>query len=93
MAQSSDPGYAGAMAKRVIASFTRDSGRGFVRDTPGAPVQRPMSTWEADVLDEANREIAAGLVLRDEDLDDYLDALTLDGPNEPPFAVLKPLRR
>ena len=93
MAQSSDQSYVGAMAKRVIASFLRASGRGFVRDTPGAPVQRPMSTWEAGVLDEANREIAAGLVLRDEDLDDYLDGLTLDGPDEPPVVILKPLRR
>lgn len=89
MAQSPDQDYAGAMAKRVLAS----SARGLVRDIPAVPVQRSMSLWEAGVLEDANREIAVGLVLRDEDLDDYLDGLTLDGPNEPPAAVLKPLRR
>ena len=89
MAQSCDRDYAGVMTKRVIAS----SARGFARDTLAATVQRPMSPWEASVLEDANREIAAGLVLRDEDLDDYLENLTLDGPDEPPAGVLKPLRR
>ncbi len=89
MARSPDQDYVGAMTKRVIAS----SARGFARDTLASPVQRPMSPWEAGVLEEANREIAAGLVLRDEDLDDYLDGLTLDGPNQPPAVVLRPLRR
>ena len=93
MARSPNRDYVVGMAKRVVASFSRTSDRGFERDRPATPGLRPLSPWETGALDEANREIAAGFVLRDEDLDDYLDGLTLDGPDEPPAVVLKPLRR
>jgi len=79
------------MAKRV--ALLRTTRRELAGDRRAEPLDRAMSPWESHVLDEANKEIAADLVLRDEDLDDYLDGLALENPDDPPAVTLKPLRR